>query len=100
MPDQATTKPPASSDPEPRTSRRQTLVGTVVSDKMDKTVTVEVERTVMHRLYHRYVRQRKKFAAHDERNECRPGDRVVIVACRPLSKRKRWRVREIVECAK
>lgn len=80
--------------------RRQTFVGTVVSDKMDKTVTVEVERTVMHRLYHRYLTRRKKFAAHDERNECRVGDRVVIVASRPLSKRKRWRVREIVERAK
>ena len=83
-----------------RTSRRQTLVGTVVGDKMDKTVTVEVERTVMHRLYHRYMKRRKRFAAHDERNECNVGDRVVIVASRPLSKRKRWRVREIVERAK
>ena len=82
------------------TGRRQTFVGTVVSDKMDKTVTVEVERTVMHRLYHRYLKRRKKFAVHDERNECRVGDRVVIVASRPLSKRKRWRVREIVERAK
>lgn len=81
-------------------SRRQTLVGLVVGDKMDKTVTVEVERTVMHRLYRRYVKKRKKYAAHDEQNHCRVGDRVVIVASRPLSKRKRWRVREIVERAK
>ena len=80
--------------------RRQTLVGTVVGDKMDKTVTVEVERTIMHRLYHRYLKRRKKFAAHDEQNECRVGDRVIIVASRPLSKRKRWRVREIVARAK
>lgn len=82
------------------TSRRQVLAGTVVSDKMDKTVTVEVERTVMHRLYHRYMKRRKKYTAHDENNECRMGDRVSIVACRPLSKRKRWRVREILERAK
>ncbi len=83
-----------------RQSRRQVLTGTVVSDKMDKTVTVEVERTVMHRLYHRYMKRRKKYAAHDENNECRTGDRVTIVACRPLSKRKRWRVLEILERAK
>ena len=80
--------------------RRQVLTGTVVSEKMDKTVTVEVERTVMHRLYHRYMKRRKKYAAHDENNECRTGDRVTIVACRPLSKRKRWRVSEVVERAK
>lgn len=82
------------------TSRGQVLIGTVVSDKMDKTVTVAVERTVMHRLYHRYVKRTSKFAAHDEGNECRVGDRVIIVSSRPLSKRKRWRVRKIVERAK
>ncbi len=91
MADQASTE---------KAERRQTLVGMVVSDKMDKTVTVEVERTIMHQLYQRYLRRRKKYAAHDEQNECRVGDRVVIVASRPLSKRKRWRVREIVERAK
>jgi small subunit ribosomal protein S17 len=80
--------------------RRQVLTGTVVRDKMDKTVVVAVERTVMHRLYRRYVKRTSKFAAHDEGNECRLGDRVVIVASRPLSKRKRWRVREIVERAR
>ena len=80
--------------------RRQTLQGLVVSDKMEKTVTVSVERTVMHPLYKRFVKKTKKFAAHDEENECRVGDRVVIVATRPLSKRKRWRVQEIVERAK
>lgn len=80
--------------------RQQVLQGVVVGDKMDKTVTVMVERTVMHRLYHRYMKRTKKFAAHDESNECRIGDRVVIVACRPLSKRKRWRVQEIVARAK
>lgn len=80
--------------------RSQVLTGTVVGDKMDKTVIVAVERTVMHRLYRRYVKRTSKFAAHDERNECRIGDRVLIVSSRPLSKRKRWRVRTIVERAK
>ncbi len=80
--------------------RRQVLTGTVVSDKMDKTVTVKVERTIMHRLYQRYVKRTKKFSAHDEANDCRIGDRVTIVSCRPLSKQKRWRVSEIVERAK
>lgn len=80
--------------------RRQVLTGTVVSDKMDRTVVVAVERTVMHRLYRRYVKRTSKFAAHDEGNECRLGDRVVIVASRPLSKRKRWRVHQIVERAR
>ena len=80
--------------------RRQVLTGTVVSDKMDKTVVVKVERTVVHRLYQRYMKRTSKFTAHDEKNECRLGDRVAIVQSRPLSKRKRWRVREIVERAK
>lgn len=101
-PELAGPEPPPSDDLALQRSgnRRQTLVGTVVSDRMTKTVTVEVERTVMHRLYRRYVKRRNKFAAHDERDECRIGDRVVIVANRPLSKRKRWRVREILERAK
>ncbi len=86
--------------PESSEGRRQVLIGTVVSDKMDKTVTVAVERTYMHRLYHRYVKRTSKYAAHDERNECGVGDRVQIVATRPLSKRKRWRVREIIERAR
>lgn len=80
--------------------RRQVLSGTVVSDKMDKTITVEVERTVMHPLYKRFVKKTKRYAAHDETNEANAGDRVVIVSSRPLSKRKRWRLREIVERAK
>ncbi len=79
---------------------QRTIIGRVVSDKMDKTVTVKVERTVMHRLYQRYIKRTSKFSAHDERNECRAGDKVVIVSSRPLSKSKRWRVREIVERAK
>lgn len=80
--------------------RRQVLQGIVVSDKMEKTVTVKVERTIMHRLYQRYVKRTLKYAAHDEQNACNVGDRVIIEACRPLSKRKRWRVREIVERAR
>ena len=79
--------------------RSQTKVGIVVSDKMDKTVVVEVDNTVTHRLYHRYLKRTSRLAAHDEANECRAGDRVLLVSSRPLSKRKRWRVREILERA-
>lgn len=80
--------------------RRQVLAGTVISDKQDKTITVAVERTVMHPLYKRFVKKTKRYAAHDETNDANVGDRVVIVSSRPLSKRKRWRLREIVERAK
>jgi len=80
--------------------QRQVLIGTVVSDKMDKTIVVAVERTVMHRLYQRYVKRTSKFTVHDEKNDCHTGDRVSIVQSRPISKRKRWRVREVVERAK
>lgn len=79
--------------------RDQVFIGMVVSDKQDKTVTVAVERTIMHNLYKRFVKRTKRFAAHDEANECRVGDRVTIVSSRPLSKNKRWRVREILERA-
>lgn len=81
-------------------SRRQVLAGIVVSDKMDKSVTIKVERTVMHPLYKRFVKKSQKYVAHDETNDCNVGDRVVITSCRPLSKRKRWRVTEVVERAK
>lgn len=83
-----------------KSGRKQVLQGIVVSDKMDKTVTVKVERTIMHSLYLRYMKRNKKYAAHDEGNECRVGDKVLIMSCRPLSKNKRWRVREILERAK
>jgi small subunit ribosomal protein S17 len=76
--------------------RRQEKVGIVVSSKMNKTVIVAVETTVMHRLYQRFYRKTSKFYAHDEENSCRPGDRVRLVSSRPLSKLKRWRVAEIV----
>ena len=77
--------------------RRQVKIGMVVSDKMDKTVVVTVQNTEVHRLYHRHIKRTVKFTAHDERNECRVGDRVLLVSSRPLSKTKRWRVREIVQ---
>ena len=71
--------------------------GTVISNKMDKTATVLVERLTKHPLYHRVIKRSKKFLAHDESNECQIGDKVRIMETRPLSKRKRWRVVEIIE---
>jgi len=79
--------------------RKRQVVGTVVSDKMDKTVTVQVERLVKHRMYKKYVRRRTKFAAHDEQNACGIGDKVLITESRPLSRTKKWRVSKIVEKA-
>lgn len=79
--------------------RQQSMVGIVVSSKMDKTVVVSVEKTVMHSLYRRYMKRSSKYYAHDEQNECGLGDRVEIVTSRPLSKLKRWRVRRVVERA-
>ena len=79
--------------------RRQVLTGTVVSNKMNKTIVVLVERTIMHPLYHRYMKRSKRYSAHDENNDCNVGDRVEIIQSRPLSKTKRWRVREILERA-
>lgn len=78
---------------------KKTQVGRVISDKMDKTVTVLVERLTMHSRYKKYVRRRAKFKAHDEQNQCGVGDKVIIVESRPLSKDKRWRVREVIEKA-
>ncbi len=75
------------------------MVGTVVSDKMDKTVVVRIERLVKHKFYHKYVRRRTKFAAHDEENSCGIGDKVMITESRPLSRTKRWRISKIVEKA-
>lgn len=79
---------------------RKHRVGVVVSDGMDKTVNVLVERQLTHPVFRKIVRSRKKFMAHDENNECRVGDRVRIEETRPLSKRKRWMVIEIIERAK
>ena len=71
---------------------RRVLQGVVVSDKMDKTVVVRVERRVMHPLYKKFIRRSKKYAAHDETNESKTGDVVRIRECRPMSRRKRWEV--------
>lgn len=71
--------------------------GVVVSDRMQKTVVVTVERTVLHPKYKKFLRRRTKLKAHDERNQCHVGDRVLIVECRPLSRDKRWRVSKILE---
>lgn len=82
-----------------RTAIRQTMVGKVVSDKMDKTVVVSVGKTTVHRLYRRYLKRTSKYYAHDENNQCGVGDLVEIVASRPLSKQKRWRVQRVLERA-
>jgi len=71
---------------------QRTVVGRVVSDKMDKTVTVKVERRIMHPLYKKFIRRSKKYAAHDEANVCKVGDMVSIRECKPISKRKKWEV--------
>jgi small subunit ribosomal protein S17 len=80
-------------------SIKKEVVGTVVSDKMDKTVVVMVERLVKHALYHKFIRRRAKFSAHDESNSCQIGDKVMITESRPLSKTKKWRVSKIIEKA-
>ena len=81
-------------------NERKTRMGTVVSNKMDKTVVVAVERLVQHSLYSKSVRQTEKFKAHDENNESNIGDKVKIMEKRPISKDKRWRVVEVVEKVK
>jgi small subunit ribosomal protein S17 len=88
MTDQATTK-----------VIRKELVGRVVSDKMDKTITVLIERQVQHPIYGKFIRRSTKVHAHDENNECRAGDMVVVEQCRPLSKTKTWRLVRVVERA-
>ena len=79
---------------------RKTRVGMVVSDKMDKTVVVAIIDNVKHPLYKKIVKRTVRLKAHDEKNECRVGDRVEVMETRPLSKDKRWRVIEIIEQAK
>ena len=81
------------------TARKAVKTGTVTSDAMDKSVVVQVESVVMHRLYHRVVPRARKFVAHDEENTCKVGDKVQIMECRPLSKSKRWRVVRVIERA-
>ena len=79
---------------------RKTRTGMVVSDKMDKTITVAIERKVPHPIYKKYFKKTTKLMAHDEKSECGIGDKVKIMETRPLSKNKRWRLVEIVEKAK
>ena len=81
-------------------SLRKERSGTVVSDRMPKTIVVSVERTVMHPKYRKYLKRRTRVKAHDETNQCRIGDRVIIVECRPLSRDKRWRVRKVLQRAR
>ena len=79
---------------------RKQLIGFVVSDKMDKSISVQVERRIQHPIYGKFVKKSNKFMAHDEKNECRIGDKVRIMETRPLSARKRWRLVEVLEKAK
>ena len=81
-----------------RGMKRQ-LIGTVVSNKMDKTAVVMVERLVKHSLYKKYIKRRAKYAAHDEGNQCQIGDKVLITESRPLSRTKKWRISQILEKA-
>jgi small subunit ribosomal protein S17 len=78
---------------------RRKIIGQVVSDKMDKTVSVAVERRIKHPIYGKYIRRTTKVLAHDASNECKPGDRVTISECRPVSKNKSWAVVDVVERA-
>jgi small subunit ribosomal protein S17 len=79
--------------------KQKTLTGVVFSDKMDKTVIVMVNRLVLHPVYKKYIRKRTKVKAHDEKNDCHVGDKVLLIETRPLSKEKHWRVKEILERA-
>ncbi len=79
------------------TTKRKTLMGLVVSSKMDKTVVVKVERKFIHPKFKKVVKSSRKFSAHDEKNECCPGDFISISETRPLSKTKRWRLIEIIK---
>lgn len=78
---------------------KRTKVGLVVSNKMDKTVTVKLERQVKHALYGKYIKRSTKVHAHDDTNDCAEGDKVLIAECRPISKAKSWRVIEVLERA-
>lgn len=79
---------------------KKTRIGVVSSNKMDKTITVQVERRLRHPIYGKYVKKTKKFMAHDEKNDCSIGDTVKIVESRPLSAKKRWRLVEVIQRAK
>ncbi|HEX7063106.1 MAG TPA: 30S ribosomal protein S17 [Woeseiaceae bacterium] len=92
-----TTAQPEQAQPEKVVQRA--TIGRVVSDKMDKTVSVAIERVIKHPVYGKYVRRTSKVLAHDENNECKTGDRVAIRECRPLSRHKSWRVVSVLERA-
>ncbi len=79
------------------TKGQRTVVGRVISNKMDKTVSVAIERLIKHPVYGKYIRRTTKVLAHDENNECKSGDRVTISECRPVSKHKAWQVVNIVQ---
>jgi small subunit ribosomal protein S17 len=79
---------------------RKTRIGVVVSNKMDKTITIAIERKIPHPIYKKYFKKTTKLMAHDEKRECNVGDKVKVMETRPLSKNKRWRLVEIVEKAK
>lgn len=82
-----------------KTHKRKTKIGTVISDKMQKTVTVVVERLVMHPEFKKFYKRRSKFKAHDAKSQCRVGDRVELIETRPLSKTKRWKVITVLKKA-
>jgi small subunit ribosomal protein S17 len=84
---------------EEKAKNQRTIVGRVVSDKMDKTVSVAVERLIKHPVYGKYIRRTTKVLAHDANNECKAGDRVAISECKPISKNKAWAVVNVVERA-
>jgi small subunit ribosomal protein S17 len=81
---------------EQQTKTKRTLTGQVVSTKMDKTIAVVIERRVEHPIYKKYMRKSTKLLAHDENSECKEGDTVAIEECRPLSKRKAWRLQRVI----
>jgi len=81
------------------TKGQRTVVGRVISNKMDKTVSVAIERLIKHPVYGKYIRRTTKVLAHDEKNECKSGDRVTISECRPVSKHKAWQVVNVVQRA-
>jgi small subunit ribosomal protein S17 len=80
-------------------TNRKEKIGVVVSNKMDKTVTVLVNQRIKHPVYGKYIKKSRKFMAHDEANACRPGDTISIVETRPMSRNKRWRVKEVLDHA-
>ncbi|UCB46879.1 MAG: 30S ribosomal protein S17 [Spirochaetota bacterium] len=87
-------------DKEERKPHKRQMIGTVISDKMDKSIVVSVERLKQHRIYKKYIKRSKRYIAHDEKNECKTGDMVKIIETRPISKHKTWKLVEIIERAK